>query len=264
MFGIAIAQQNPRATIVASDWPAVLAVAEENARRFAVSGRYRLLPGDVLEVDLGDGFDAVVMPNVMHLWDRPTNVRFLKKVHAALAPKGRVELRAGLPQHLRTIPVRQHNPAPQQCTEIYELGIDLGAAAAELNLVTKIWHSARHQQSPAQRKSYGPETALIAYVLPGFGGRVRYSDGARVRSAQSVLRLQNSKNAFLSGCLVSRKPLLRLVSSYCGDRSPLPHALFQHDHADWPSTTQQLFMTLSTALLLLLGLIVSAFYVRKL
>jgi ubiquinone/menaquinone biosynthesis C-methylase UbiE len=104
MFGIAIAQQNPRATIVASDWPAVLAVAEENARRFAVSGRYRLLPGDVLEVDLGDGFDAVVMPNVMHLWDRPTNVRFLKKVHAALAPKGRVVIIEFVPNDDRVSP----------------------------------------------------------------------------------------------------------------------------------------------------------------
>jgi ubiquinone/menaquinone biosynthesis C-methylase UbiE len=104
MFGIAIAQQNPRATIVASDWPAVLAVAEENARRFAVSARYRLLPGDVLEVDLGTGFDAVVMPNVMHLWDRPTNVRFLKKVHAALAPKGRVVIVEFVPNDDRVSP----------------------------------------------------------------------------------------------------------------------------------------------------------------
>jgi ubiquinone/menaquinone biosynthesis C-methylase UbiE len=104
MFGIAIAQQNPRATIVASDWPAVLAVADENARRFAVSGRYRLLPGDVLEVDLGDGFDVVVIPNAMHLWDRATNVRFLKKVHAALAPKGRVIIVEFVPNDDRVSP----------------------------------------------------------------------------------------------------------------------------------------------------------------
>jgi ubiquinone/menaquinone biosynthesis C-methylase UbiE len=104
MFGIAIAQQNPRATIVASDWPAVLAVAEENARRFAVLDRYSLLPGDVLEVDLGDGFDAVVMPNVMHLWDRLTNVRFLKKVHAALAPKGRLVIIEFVPNDDRVSP----------------------------------------------------------------------------------------------------------------------------------------------------------------
>ena len=104
MFGIAIAQQNPGATIVALDWPSVLAVAEENARRFGVSQRYRLLPGDALEADLGAGFNAVVMPNVMHLWDRPTNIRFLKKVHAALAPNGRVIIVEFVPNDDRVSP----------------------------------------------------------------------------------------------------------------------------------------------------------------
>lgn len=42
------------------------------------------------------------------------------------------------------------------------------------------------------------------------------------------------------------------------------NALFQHDHANLPSATQQLFMTLSTGLLLVLALVISAFYVRKL
>jgi ubiquinone/menaquinone biosynthesis C-methylase UbiE len=104
MFGIAIAQENPRATIVALDWPSVLAVAEENARRFGVSEEYCLLAGDALEADLGTGFDAVVMPNVMHLWDRPTNVRFLKKVHAALVPRGRVVIVEFVPNDDRVSP----------------------------------------------------------------------------------------------------------------------------------------------------------------
>ena len=104
MFGIAIAQQNPKATIIALDWPIVLAVAEENAKRCGVSDRYRLLPGDALEKDLGVDFDAVVIPNVMHLWDRETNVRFLKKVHTALAPKGRVVIVEFVPNDDRVSP----------------------------------------------------------------------------------------------------------------------------------------------------------------
>lgn len=104
MFGIAIAQLNPRATIVALDWPSVLAIAEQNAKRFAISERYYLLHGDALAVDLGAEFDAVVMPNVMHLWDRPTNVRFLKKVHAALEPKGRLVIIDFVPNEDRVSP----------------------------------------------------------------------------------------------------------------------------------------------------------------
>jgi ubiquinone/menaquinone biosynthesis C-methylase UbiE len=104
LFGIAIAQQNPNAAIVALDRPNVLVVAEENARRLAVAERYQLLPGDALEVDLGNGFDVVLMPNVMHLWDRQTNVRFLKKVKAALAPKGRVIIIDFVPEEDRVSP----------------------------------------------------------------------------------------------------------------------------------------------------------------
>jgi uncharacterized membrane protein len=42
------------------------------------------------------------------------------------------------------------------------------------------------------------------------------------------------------------------------------NALFQHDHANLPSATQQLLMTRSTGLLLVLALVISASYVRKL
>lgn len=104
MFGIAVAQHNPNAKIVALDWPVVLAVAEENARRFAVNGRYDLLPGDALEVEFGTGFNVALIPNFMHLWDRATNVRLLKKVHAALAPQGRVIIVEFVPGEDRVTP----------------------------------------------------------------------------------------------------------------------------------------------------------------
>jgi SAM-dependent methyltransferase len=104
MFGIAAAQRNPRASVVALDWPAVLAIAQENAKRAAVSDRYDLLPGDALEVDLGTGFDAIMVPNLLHMWDRPTNERFLRKVHDALAPKGRAIIVELAPNDDRTSP----------------------------------------------------------------------------------------------------------------------------------------------------------------
>ena len=90
LFGIAVAQHNPKAKVVALDGPSVLTVAKENAERFRVSDRYTLLPGDALEVTYGTGFDVVLVPNLLHHWDRATIHRFLLKVHSALAPKGRV------------------------------------------------------------------------------------------------------------------------------------------------------------------------------
>jgi uncharacterized membrane protein len=106
--------------------------------------------------------------------------------------------------------------------------------------------------------------ALIAYILPGlavvFGipltlGLVPPNRfyGYRTRKTLSSADVWYRANRF-SGCSLVVGGLVALCHN----------ALFRHDHAAWPSTTQQLFMTLSTGLLLLLGLIVSAFYVRKL
>ena len=55
-----------------------------------VSDRYRLLPGNALEVDFGTGFDWILIPNLMHSFDRASNEILLKKTHHALARKGRV------------------------------------------------------------------------------------------------------------------------------------------------------------------------------
>ena len=90
LYGIAVARHNPTAHIVAMDWPAVLAVAKENAGRFGVSDRYSLLAGDALKVPFGEGFDVVLVPNLLHHWDRETIDRFLQKVYEALSPGGQI------------------------------------------------------------------------------------------------------------------------------------------------------------------------------
>jgi ubiquinone/menaquinone biosynthesis C-methylase UbiE len=90
LFGIAVARQNPGATIVALDFPSVLTVASENAEHFGISERYTLLAGNALEVPFGTNFGAVLVTNLLHHWDRKTIHLLLKKVHAALAPGGRI------------------------------------------------------------------------------------------------------------------------------------------------------------------------------
>jgi SAM-dependent methyltransferase len=90
LFGIAVAKQNPKADIVALDFPSVLVVAKENAERFKVSDRYTLLAGDALEIPFEGGFDGVLVTNILHHWDRPTIETFLQKVYAALVPGGQI------------------------------------------------------------------------------------------------------------------------------------------------------------------------------
>ena len=89
MFGIVLAQRNPEAEIVAVDWPSVLEVAKRNATQMGVGQRISTRPGDAFNVDFGTGFDVALVTNFLHHFDAPTNVRFMKKVAAALKPGGR-------------------------------------------------------------------------------------------------------------------------------------------------------------------------------
>jgi 2-polyprenyl-3-methyl-5-hydroxy-6-metoxy-1,4-benzoquinol methylase len=104
VFGITIAQRNPRAEVVAVDWKAVLAVAEENARAANVAQRYRTLSGDAFKVDFGGGFDVALVTNFLHHFDAPTCTNFLKKIYASLKPGGRVVVLEMVPNADRVSP----------------------------------------------------------------------------------------------------------------------------------------------------------------
>ena len=90
MYGISIACHNPAAEIVAVDWKKVLDVAIENAKKAGVQDRYSTVPGSAFEVEFGTGYDLVMLPNFLHHFDAPTNIRLLKKIRAAMKPGGRL------------------------------------------------------------------------------------------------------------------------------------------------------------------------------
>src|SRR5262245_20464504 len=89
LFGIAVANQFRQAHVTALDWPNVLAVAEENARRAGIGERYALRPGSAFDIDWGGPYDVVLLTNFLHHFDVPTCERLAAKAHAALAPGGR-------------------------------------------------------------------------------------------------------------------------------------------------------------------------------
>ena len=104
MFGIALARRHPDAEVVALDWSNVLTVAAENAHAAGVADRFRTLPGSAFEVDLGTGYDIVLLPNFLHHFDPPTCERFLARVRAALRPGGRAVIVEFVPNEDRVTP----------------------------------------------------------------------------------------------------------------------------------------------------------------
>lgn len=89
MYGIAVAQHNPKARVVALDWPAVLEVAKANARAAGLGDRFSTRAGSVFTADLGRGNDYVLLTNILHHFDPPTCETLLKRVYAALQPGGK-------------------------------------------------------------------------------------------------------------------------------------------------------------------------------
>jgi 2-polyprenyl-3-methyl-5-hydroxy-6-metoxy-1,4-benzoquinol methylase len=92
LYGLAIAARNPTAQIVALDRPEVLEVAAENARRAGVTEQYRLLPGDVFEVELEGPYDLILLANFAHHFDRAANISLFRKCRGALNAAGRLAL----------------------------------------------------------------------------------------------------------------------------------------------------------------------------
>lgn len=104
LFGIAFAQVNPNAEVVAQDWPQVLEVAQENARAAGISERFSTLPGNAFEVEFGEGYDLILLTNFLHHFDPTTCEELLRKVHAALGEGGRVVTLEFVPNDDRVSP----------------------------------------------------------------------------------------------------------------------------------------------------------------
>ena len=104
MFGITVAKRNPNAQVVAVDWPAVLEVAKENAAKFGVAGRLTTHPGSAFETDFGDGYDFVLMTNILHHFDISACEELMRRVHAALKPGGKAITLEFVPNEDRVTP----------------------------------------------------------------------------------------------------------------------------------------------------------------
>jgi 2-polyprenyl-3-methyl-5-hydroxy-6-metoxy-1,4-benzoquinol methylase len=107
MYGITVAQQNPKAQITAVDWPAVLEVAKENAAKAGVAQRYSVRPGSAFEADLGKDYDLVLLTNIFHHFDKATCLQLMRRAYQALKPGGRAVTLEFVPNEDRVSPPRE-------------------------------------------------------------------------------------------------------------------------------------------------------------
>lgn len=104
LFGISIARKNPKSEIYSQDWAPVLEIAQKNADRAGVSARFHPLPGSAFDIELGSGYDLVLLTNFLQLLGRNSIEPFLKKVYTALKPGGRAVTVGFIPNDDRISP----------------------------------------------------------------------------------------------------------------------------------------------------------------
>jgi O-methyltransferase domain/Dimerisation domain len=155
LFGIEIAKQNPQARVTGLDWTPVLRVALENARKAGVQERYDMLPGSAFEVDFGGPYDAVLLTNFLHHFDKPTCVGLLKKVHAALKPGGRAATLEFVPNEDRVSP-----PMPAAFSLIMLVTTAAGDAYT-LSELTAMYREAGFKDIKGQPIPRSPHTVVI-------------------------------------------------------------------------------------------------------
>jgi predicted O-methyltransferase YrrM len=156
LYGIAFARHNPNAKIVGLDWANVLEVAKENAAKAGVTERYSTIPGSAFDVDLGSGYDIVLIPNFLHHFDPATNEKLLRKVHAALAPAGFAVTPDFIPNEDRISPPRDAMFSMQM------LSTPAGDAYTFSEL-EKMFHNAGFARSEMRELSPFPQRLVVSY-----------------------------------------------------------------------------------------------------
>jgi hypothetical protein len=157
MYGISVAQANPDAEVVAVDWPNVLEVASENARKAGVSERHSTIPGSAFDVDFGGPYDVALLTNFLHHFDAETCVRLLRKVHAALAPGGRAVTVEFVPNEDRV------SPPPSAMFSLVMLGGTPGGDAYTFSEFDEMFRRAGFARSEMHQLAPTPQQLIISY-----------------------------------------------------------------------------------------------------
>ena len=97
-WSLAVARRDPRCRVTALDLPGVLTTTQEAVAAAGCSDQFRYLAGDIFTVSLGrSAYDLVLLGNLCHLFDAPTNRRLLRRLRPALRSGGRVAVVDVLP-----------------------------------------------------------------------------------------------------------------------------------------------------------------------
>jgi (2Fe-2S) ferredoxin/SAM-dependent methyltransferase len=89
-YSIAFALANPNVIAEVLDLAEVIPLTRQYIQRAGLAGRIQTRVGDMLSDPLGEGFDLVLLSAICHMFSPEENRALYRRVHAALAPGGRL------------------------------------------------------------------------------------------------------------------------------------------------------------------------------
>lgn len=89
-YSIAFAKASPGVQCEILDVPEVVPLTAEYVSQAGVSAQVSLRPGDMLNDDLGSGYDIVVLNAICHMFSEKQNRGLFRRIYPALAPNGRL------------------------------------------------------------------------------------------------------------------------------------------------------------------------------
>jgi 2-polyprenyl-3-methyl-5-hydroxy-6-metoxy-1,4-benzoquinol methylase len=156
VFGIEIAKRHPGAEIVAQDWAPVLDVATENAKRAGVQDRHQRIEGSAFDVELGSGYDVVLLTNFLHHFAPQTCTDLLKRIHASLNEGGQVITVEFVPNEDRV------SPPFESCFSMIMLATTASGDAYTFAELEKMFTDAGFQGSELIRQQGLPQSIVVS------------------------------------------------------------------------------------------------------
>jgi hypothetical protein len=90
LYSAKFCEKHPGLDAVIFDWPQARQSAERTIKERGMADRMRFAEGDFFRDDIGKGFDAALLFNVLRIYPRNDAVTLLKKTREALAEGGKV------------------------------------------------------------------------------------------------------------------------------------------------------------------------------
>lgn len=114
-WSLAVARRNPGCRITALDLAAVITVTQRAVSAAGCADRFDYISGDVFGVALAPAtYDLVLLGNLCHLFDEPTNRKLLRRLRPAILDGGRIAVIDALPSQ---------DEAAQRAIRLYGVGL---------------------------------------------------------------------------------------------------------------------------------------------